>query len=335
MIVNIANLDKPTAKIEALKDGISLCLSSFLNSNNISHKKAEVTVDLAPQKQNAAISKKEEAGISKNEAEKLSFIASTPQKNANSLRLPKKTQSLIHTVLSRLAVKETVYDKWELSSIDPYPRLSLNFSGPPGTGKTLAAHHIAKKLNKKIIEASYADIVSKYFGEGAKNLVELFEYALKTDSILFIDESETLLSKRSSNHADGASHAINSMRSQLLILMEKTPILSIFSTNLINCYDPAFESRLINIAFELPDQSVREAIWSSHLPSKLPRSSDVSPKALSIKYNNINGREIARTVIEAAHKAAIAGKPIVEMDDIDWAMQFVRQIKVQNTLNES
>ncbi|MFM2044876.1 MAG: hypothetical protein RLY86_3452 [Pseudomonadota bacterium] len=249
-------------------------------------------------------------------------LVQAPRSNASILRLPQETLNAIHRSIQRADVRETVYDQWGLSSIDPYPRLTLNFAGPPGTGKTLCAHYIAARLNKKILEASYADVVSKYFGEGSQNLAALFKACEREDAILFIDEAETLLSRRSRS-TDGADQAMNSMRSQLLILIEKTPIICVFSTNLIEHFDDAFLSRIITIPFTLPSPDILQSIWQSHLPENLPLAKDVTSGALADRYPGINGRQVARIVIEAAHHCAIRQGKFIDHEDINFAYGLV------------
>lgn len=253
----------------------------------------------------------------------LNGLVSDPRSNCECLRLDGAAQDAITAAISRLNVRGLVYDEWGLSSIDPVPRLSLNFTGAPGTGKTLAAHYIAKSLGKKIIEVSYADVVSKFFGEAAKNLSRLYEFAVECDAILFVDEAETLLSRRGDGGSGGVDHAVNSMRSQLLILMERSPIISIFATNLVASYDSAFLSRMITVHFPMPNVDARSLIWEAHLPEALPLESDISPDILAGRFDGINGRQISRGVVEAAHRAAIRGAQKLTLEDFDWAVGFI------------
>ena len=226
--------DKKPETEEYFRDDIAERMSELFNKFKVDTNSAEIDINISgvisdspPSSKGPTKSKPAEYTDSPD----ISTLVAPPRSNSHTLCLSGEAYSVVQNSLHRLAVKSTVYEDWGISAIDPFPRLSLNFSGPPGTGKTLAAHYIAKELNKTIIEVSYADIVSKYFGQGAKNLVELFRFATTANSILFIDEAETLLSRRNSSQSDGADHAINSMRSQLLILLERTPIISIFATN--------------------------------------------------------------------------------------------------------
>lgn len=89
-----------------------------------------------------------------------------------------------------------MFDEWGLRSIIPNASSAISFYGPPGTGKSMAAEAIAENLGKKILRATYADIESKFHGEGPKMVKAIFRAAERDDAILFLDESDSLLSKR-------------------------------------------------------------------------------------------------------------------------------------------
>ena len=80
---------------------------------------------------------------------------------------------------------------------------------------------------------SYADIESKYHGDGPKNLKSIFYAAERDKAVLFIDEADSLLSKRLTSINTGSEQAINSMRSELLICLEKFEGIVIFATNIV------------------------------------------------------------------------------------------------------
>src|SRR6059058_4833972 len=132
-----------------------------------------------------------------------------------------------------IQVERKVFDEWGLRRIQPFPHSALNFHGPPGTGKTLAAHAVAHRLNRSIMIASYAEIESKFHGEGPKNVKAIFHAAERDDAILFIDEADSLLSKRLTEVTQGSEQAINSMRSQLFICLQEFRGVVIFATNLV------------------------------------------------------------------------------------------------------
>jgi AAA+ superfamily predicted ATPase len=221
-----------------------------------------------------------------------------------------------------------VFDDWGLRKVEPFPRSALNFYGEPGTGKTLAAHAMASLLGRKILLASYGQIESMYHGEGPKNVEAVFHAAQHGGALLFIDEADSLLSKRLTNVTQGSEQAINSMRSQLLLCLERFKGVVVFATNLIKNYDKAFETRVRNIEFPMPDLNCRRRIWATHLPAELPLADDVSPEELA-EVETLCGREIRNAVIEAALQAAMNDAPHVSRLDLIESIQRVKLSRIQ------
>lgn len=246
------------------------------------------------------------------------------------LVVPEEVRESLLAAVELVLLEETVFDRWNLRKIEPFPRAALNFHGPPGTGKTLAAHAVAQYLGKKILPVSYAEVESKYVGDGSKNVEAVFFAAERDDAVLFVDEADSLLSRRLTDVTQGAEQAINSMRSQLLISLEKYSGIVIFSTNLVENYDRAFESRMRHIFFPMPDEQSRLEIWRRHLPDELPLSSDVSVEELA-RLEVLSGREIKNAVIDAALRTARAGKTAISMEELAGAVRRLRESSLTHT----
>lgn len=265
--------------------------------------------------------------------EKLSYNyqAENPRFTFDQVILPKKTLEQVEEAIGILEVEEKVFDEWGLRSIIPEANSVLSFYGPPGTGKTMTAEAIAHKLGKKILRATYADIESKYHGEGPKMVKAIFRAAERDDAVLFLDESDSLLSKRLTNVSDGSAQAINSMRSQLLISLESFKGIVIFATNLVVNYDKAFLSRLINIEFVNPTFVERKKIWENHIKSDkvhIPLADDVDVTVLAEKYD-LCGREIKNAVKNACVSAALKKKDLVSHEDFIKACERVVEERIQ------
>ena len=263
--------------------------------------------------------------ISEFDYEKLSqnYQAIEPRYSFEQVVLPESVIDSINNAIGIINVEHKVFDEWGLRSIIPETGTALNFYGAPGTGKSMTAEAVAKKLGKKIIKATYADIESKYHGEGPKMVKAIFKAAEREDAVLFLDEADSLLSKRLTNVTDGSAQAINSMRSQLLISLENHKGLVIFASNLVINYDKAFLSRLINIEFVNPTKKEREKIWYNHIKGnnvKVPLSSDVNIELLAEKYD-FCGREIKNSIKDACVRAAINGADCVTQDDFIYACE--------------
>lgn len=318
MKVSIRGLEN-SAQTEKLRDSIAQAVTRELRTQKIKANISEIIIDCSHTLDDTRATKTQDKTTS------FDHLLITPKTNSNILVLPHEQQTLFNAQLKRWELFPLIHNKWELYKIEPSPILSLNFVGSSGTGKTLAAHNFASKLNKKIIEVSYADVVSKYFGEAAKNLSALFAYAQNNDAVLFIDEAETLLSKRNISANDGADHAVNSMRSQLLLLLQNTPIISIFASNLVEGYDPAFLTRLTTIHFPKPDEIISKLIWAIHIPDALPIKHDITPELLAKNFPGLTGRQISKIIIHAAYRAAEREEKeqILSFHDFSWAHELV------------
>jgi len=257
----------------------------------------------------------------------LNYTAEEPRYSFEQVILPEKTRIQIEEAIGIMEVEEKVFDEWGLRSIIPYAASALSFYGPPGTGKSMAAEAVAHKMGRKILSAAYADIESKFHGEGPKMVKAIFKAAERENAVLFLDESDSLLSKRLTNVSDGSAQAINSMRSQLLISLEHFKGIVIFATNLVVNYDKAFLSRLINIEFTMPDKDARLEIWERHLRGsgiRLPLALDVDMKDLAGKYE-FCGREIKNAVKNAAIAVALQKRSLVTQMDLIKACETTKE----------
>lgn len=248
------------------------------------------------------------------------YIPVGPAYSFDRVILPEDVLEKIESAINILRYERKVFQEWGLYEIQPNPSSALNFFGPSGTGKTMAAEAIAEKLGKKILKVSYADVESKYHGEGPKMVKAIFLAAEKEDAVLFFDEADSLLSKRLTNVSQGSEQAINSMRSQLLICLEEFKGIVIFATNLVVNYDNAFLTRLISVEFKNPDAATRKRIWDVHVKSSankklnIPLAEDVNTEELAERYE-FAGREIRNAVISACVNAAMNDQDIVRQED--------------------
>ncbi|MDG6985162.1 MAG: AAA family ATPase [Nitrososphaerota archaeon] len=102
----------------------------------------------------------------------------------------------------KMAIRESIvfpYLRPDLFKLG-WPRGILLY-GPPGCGKTMIAAATAAEIDGYFISVDAASIMSKWLGEGEKNVAKLFNNARKmlTDNkpvIVFVDEIDSLLGTR-------------------------------------------------------------------------------------------------------------------------------------------
>ena len=245
------------------------------------------------------------------------FIPEEPKFSLEEIILPAEVKAQILDVATYAENSHRVFELWGFKRTHKFSRrIGVNLYGAPGTGKTMAAHAIAKELGKKILIVNYADIESKFVGETPKNIRKAFEAAKKSDSILFFDEADAILSKRVTNMTQAVDVSVNQTRSVMLMLMNEYQDFIIFATNFIENFDPAFMRRIsIHIKFTLPDLDCRKKLWRMYTPPEVPNNLDFDE--LAEKFDGISGSDISNAMLNAAFKAAR-----LKVDELDKTLVF-------------
>jgi SpoVK/Ycf46/Vps4 family AAA+-type ATPase len=263
--------------------------------------------------------------------EELSFVPIIPKYRLDQVILSDNLEKEIKKALTILEYREKIYETWGFGEIEPSPKAILNFYGPSGTGKTMTSHAVANYLNIKIMALNYADIESKFVGDAPKNLIKAFESASRENALLFFDEADSFLGKRITNISSSSDQAVNSLRSQLLILLENFEGIVIFATNLMDNYDKAFESRIFkHLKFDLPDEKGRKELISKSIPRKVPFKDKKSLSndeliELSKITPGLSGRHIKNGILNALTNAVISDKDVLSYQDFYDALLQVKQ----------
>ena len=253
----------------------------------------------------------------KKEAVEEVFIPEEPKWSLDEIILPDDVKNQILDVATYADNSHRVFELWGFKRTHKFSRrIGINLYGAPGTGKTMAAHAIAKNLGRKILIVNYADIESKFVGETPKNIRKAFEAAKNSDSILFFDEADAILSKRVTNMTQAVDVSVNQTRSVMLMLMNEFQDFIIFATNFIENFDPAFMRRIsIHIKFTLPDEECRKKLWRMYTPPEVPNNLDFDE--IAKKFDKISGSDIANAMLNAAFKAAR-----LKLDELDKNLVF-------------
>ena len=76
------------------------------------------------------------------------------------------------------------------------PRRKLLLMGPPGTGKTLTASVLASELGIPLFQVRLDGLITKFMGETAAKLRQIFDATGQTRGIYFFDEFDAIGSQR-------------------------------------------------------------------------------------------------------------------------------------------
>lgn len=201
-------------------------------------------------------------------------------------------------------------DKWNLSSLYPYGRsVCALMTGGPGTGKTMTANAIAFELGMPLFQVNISEIMDKYIGETEKNLEKAFQFAEKTNAILFFDEADSIFGKRTEVSETKDRYANNEI-SFLLQRIEAFDGIVIMATNIMGNIDPAFLRRIRYVLhFENPDLDVRREIWRSCVTSDVPHG-DIDIDYLAEQFSDFTGSVIKTVFLNACASAAGKGEEL-------------------------
>ena len=204
------------------------------------------------------------------------YQAQPPLHTFDKLAFLEEIQTKINFEIEAISALSIVHNELNYKVIKPIPRRGLILAGEPGTGKTALAHAIASKLGMPILTVTYADVVSKFQGEGSQNLKAAFYAAQRDKALLHIEEADALSSQRLAEVNSGAEQAINSLRNQLFSCLDQYPVVTICTTNFVESFDKALETRLRLLKIPMPDERSRQKIWSNclNLPGQLQLAND-------------------------------------------------------------
>lgn len=230
---------------------------------------------------------------------------------------------------------------------------SVLLFGPPGTGKTYMAKAIAGTCTlyghrTSFIKVDGYEVVSKWLGESARNIKEIFRLAREVaPSILFIDEVDAIGRSRIDVTTD-AGRDVQGMLNQLLIELGEgfetnRNIAVIFATNFPSVIDPALLDRIKKILYVPPpktreavkrlfdfytskivlDPSLRdgktlkdevfEKIWSIVKRRKLVYEATIPRRNIRVRDEYcITPRDVKNIVLEAVDEAYSSGKKTVD-----------------------
>jgi SpoVK/Ycf46/Vps4 family AAA+-type ATPase len=226
------------------------------------------------------------------------------------LIVPPELQLRLREIVAAVELRPQVFDRWNLARPGGGQRgIKAMFSGPSGTGKTMAAAIVARELGLQLHRVELAAVMSKYIGETEKNLERAFAAARRANAILFIDEADALLGKRS-EVKDAHDRYANVEVAFLLQRMEDHDGVVIVATNLANNIDAAFSRRMqFVVSFPLPDAAARQRLWEAMLPPEAPRAADLDIGFLARQFQ-LAGGEIRNVTLDAAFRAAAGGVAI-------------------------
>ncbi|KAF8189902.1 P-loop containing nucleoside triphosphate hydrolase protein [Mycena galopus ATCC 62051] len=241
------------------------------------------------------------------------------------LVLPDASKTLIRALVSsHLRTEESKFD----DIIKGKGRgLVTVLHGSPGVGKTLTAECIAEYSRRPLYVVSSGDLGTSA-SHLEQELTRILDLAHTWKAVLLIDEADVFLEKRTLTDVHR-----NALVSVFLRLLEYYEGILFLTTNRVNTFDPAFQSRIhMALKYENLDPEARKRLWKDFL-SKLNggAGANVSEEGYdALAQYDINGRQIKNAVKTAESLASFMEKPLnleyletVLKTQADFAESFV------------
>ena len=174
------------------------------------------------------------------------------------------------------------------------PRRKLLLTGPPGTGKTLTASVLAGELGLPLLQVRLDGLITRYMGETAAKLRQIFDATGRTRGVYFFDEFDAIGSQRGLTNDTGEIRRILNSFLQM-IEQDRSHSLVVAATNHPGILDPALFRRFDDVLYyDLPDKPQ----IASLLKTRLGRSA-----AKGTRWRTLAGLAAGLSYAEVTHAA--------------------------------
>ncbi|KAL6259212.1 hypothetical protein P5V15_009132 [Pogonomyrmex californicus] len=199
------------------------------------------------------------------------------------------------------------------------PPKGILLFGPPGTGKTLIGKCIASQSKSTFFSISASSLTSKWIGDGEKMVRALFAVArVHQPSVVFIDEIDSLLTKRSETEHESSRRLKTEFLVQLdgATTSEDDRILIVGATNRPQELDDAARRRLVKRLYvPLPEFEARKQIINNLLKSVHHDLNEEDVARIAEKSTGYSGADMTNLCKEASMEP-IRSIPFSQLEDI-------------------
>ncbi len=192
-------------------------------------------------------------------------------------------------------------------------RRKLLISGPPGTGKTLTASIIAGELNLPLYTILVDKLITKYMGETAAKLRQIFEIIARQKGVYLFDEFDAIGAER------GRENEVGEMRRVLnaflqFIEHDKSDSFIIAATNNPGILDKALFRRFDDVLYyNLPEKNQIVQLIQNRLGTF---KGSYHLESLADEINALSHSDICQACDDAIKDAILDGKNKVSKENL-------------------
>ncbi|MBT6995591.1 CDC48 family AAA ATPase [Candidatus Woesearchaeota archaeon] len=214
------------------------------------------------------------------------------------------------------------------------PPKGVLLHGPPGTGKTLLAKAVANEAEANFMLINGPEIMNKFYGESEKRIKQIFEEASeKAPSIIFIDEIDSIASKREETHGEVERRVVAQLLTMMDGLNTRGNVVVIGATNRPNSLDEALRrpGRFDReITFGVPDQKGRLEVLKIHTRN-MPLEKDVDLKEIARLTHGFVGADLQSLAKEAAMNVLKRNLPKLKVKEKEKIPQeFLEKLRIED-----
>lgn len=213
------------------------------------------------------------------------------------------------------------------------PRRKLLLVGPSGTGKTMTAAALAGELGIPLFVVRLDALITKFMGESAAKLRQVFDAAATTRGVYFFDEFDAIGSQRGlPNDVGEIRRILNSFL--LMIEQDESSSVIVAATNHVDILDEALFRRFDDLVeYQVPSGEEARALLRLRLGSFLKAPKAIS--SLATEATGLSHAEITRAVGDAVKEAVMHDQAIVPAETVKLLLQQRHAVRRRSSASQT
>jgi hypothetical protein len=200
--------------------------------------------------------------------------------------------------------------------------------GPPGVGKTLTSESVAEEMKVPLYMMSAGDLGFDPRKVESK-LQDILEMCSRWNAVLLLDEADVFLEQRSLHELER-----NKLVSIFLRVLEYYEGTMFLTTNRVQTFDPAFQSR-IHISLDYPGLTIdsRKTVWKNFLDSSSQKHTIDKAQLVELARMDLNGRQI-KNILKIARLLASRKEEKLSREHITVTMDVTQHLHNETQASE-